>query len=110
MAIFCCGGSLRGRCLIRASSHGPGMGFSRFSVCGATLSLSARIVKAASIAPAARGRPCLAAVPLSLTMNLLHLTGRVQGFRVLLTRETNVQHTALCSLHMHEKSALLGGT
>lgn len=52
MASFCCGGSLHGRCLISASSHGPGMGFSRLRVCGAALSLSAKIVKTASTAPA----------------------------------------------------------
>ena len=81
MAIFCCGGSLRGRCLIRASSHGPGMGFSRFSVCGATLSLSARTVKAASIAPVDRGRLCLAAGPPVLYNEFVsHPTSSVQGF------------------------------
>ena len=78
MVIFCCGGSLRGRCLIRASSHGPGMGFSRFSVCGAMLSLSAKTVKAASIAPAARGRLHLAACPPVLNNNP---TNSLQGFR-----------------------------
>ncbi len=53
MAIFWPGGSLHVCCLIRASSHGPGIGLSRFSVTGAALSLSARMVKAASTAPAA---------------------------------------------------------
>ena len=53
MAIFCPWGSLHVCCLIRASSHGPGIGLSRFSVPGAALSLSARMVKAASTAPAA---------------------------------------------------------
>ena len=57
MAIFCCEGSLHGCCLIRASSHGPGIGRSRFSVAGATLSLSARIVNAASTAPAESASP-----------------------------------------------------
>lgn len=52
MASFCPGGSLHGCFLMRASFHGPAIGRSRLSVAGAALSLSARMVKAASTAPA----------------------------------------------------------